>query len=390
LREETSQTLLENGTGGVGGLQTRELGYTEEKQEFSFKNSNGDFRHFSSREKLSSHVDAATSGAKILGYFPSNGMTSTDLQSAVDELRTMVAAGGSGTVLGTGTTGKIPKWSSGIGLTDSIMSEASSKLLFGGDSLANLYRGAAGILYTDGGILVAGTTELDGALVVGDLAAFTKQTIMGLTYAYDNSVLDLSSCVLIDPTVSKNNSNARHFYGQRIRPTFNAGGANAATIFDILSVDSLNTAVTGLTVNLMRLAFGGAERMRIDSVGRVNMVNGGYLTYWGVGDPDAADAELANVGWNGNVFIIQPTKLGSGTYRSIALLLGATIQHSFEANGNIGMRIASYGGGVGVLAIGNAGTNPTTNPVGGGVLYATGGALRWLGSSGTDTLLAAA
>lgn len=49
-----------------------------------------------------------------------------------------------------------------------------------------------------------------------------------------------------------------------------------------------------------------------------------------------------------------------------------------------------FGSGVGVLGIGNALTNPSTNPTGGGVLYATGGALRWRGSSGTDTLIAAA
>ena len=39
--------------------------------------------------------------------------------------------------------------------------------------------------------------------------------------------------------------------------------------------------------------------------------------------------------------------------------------------------------------IANAGTVPTTNPSGGGVLYSEGGALKWRGSSGTITTLAA-
>lgn len=43
--------------------------------------------------------------------------------------------------------------------------------------------------------------------------------------------------------------------------------------------------------------------------------------------------------------------------------------------------------GAGVIALGNAGANPSGSPVGGGVLYAQAGALKWLGSSGTVTTL---
>ena len=50
----------------------------------------------------------------------------------------------------------------------------------------------------------------------------------------------------------------------------------------------------------------------------------------------------------------------------------------------------SLGGGVGVLGIANATTVPTSNPTGGGVLYASGGALYWRGSSGTVTMIAPA
>jgi hypothetical protein len=46
------------------------------------------------------------------------------------------------------------------------------------------------------------------------------------------------------------------------------------------------------------------------------------------------------------------------------------------------------GGSVGAVGIANAGTVPTTNPSGGGVLYAEGGALKWRGSSGTVTTIA--
>ena len=49
-----------------------------------------------------------------------------------------------------------------------------------------------------------------------------------------------------------------------------------------------------------------------------------------------------------------------------------------------------YGGGSGVIYIGNATTTPTTNPSGGGLLYVEAGALKYRGSSGTVTTVAVA
>jgi hypothetical protein len=51
---------------------------------------------------------------------------------------------------------------------------------------------------------------------------------------------------------------------------------------------------------------------------------------------------------------------------------------------------ASLGSGVRVIGIANATTAPTTNPSSGGVLYCQSGALKYRGSSGTVTTLAAA
>lgn len=50
---------------------------------------------------------------------------------------------------------------------------------------------------------------------------------------------------------------------------------------------------------------------------------------------------------------------------------------------------ASVGGGAGVVPVVN-GTAPTSNPTGGGYLYAEAGALKWRGSSGTVTVIAPA
>ena len=61
-----------------------------------------------------------------------------------------------------------------------------------------------------------------------------------------------------------------------------------------------------------------------------------------------------------------------------------------RVGGNIGMGAGSYGGGQKVMFLANATTVPTTNPVGGGVLYVQAGALKWRGSSGAITTIAVA
>ena len=56
-------------------------------------------------------------------------------------------------------------------------------------------------------------------------------------------------------------------------------------------------------------------------------------------------------------------------------------------DGNVGINGASYGGTEGAVFIANASTLPSGTPSGGGFLYVRGGALRYRGSGGTDTLL---
>lgn len=78
----------------------------------------------------------------------------------------------------------------------------------------------------------------------------------------------------------------------------------------------------------------------------------------------------------GTSYIANPTGTGA-------------IQISVNRNvafGNTG----SFGGGALVIGINNATTVPTSNPTGGGILYVEAGALKYRGSSGTITTIAAA
>lgn len=61
---------------------------------------------------------------------------------------------------------------------------------------------------------------------------------------------------------------------------------------------------------------------------------------------------------------------------------------TLHAGTNFRLNTTSLGGGSGVLAMANASVVPASNPTGGGVLYASGGHLYWLGSSGSAVELA--
>ena len=92
----------------------------------------------------------------------------------------------------------------------------------------------------------------------------------------------------------------------------------------------------------------------------------------------------------GGAFVFQTAPAGA----SSAVLQTPQSVFRIEPTSNIaftGAGVApSYGSGVGVFFLANAGTNPSTNPVGGGILYVSAGALTYRGSAGTVSVIAPA
>lgn len=83
----------------------------------------------------------------------------------------------------------------------------------------------------------------------------------------------------------------------------------------------------------------------------------------------------------------------SGTHNNIRLLAdagGSTTLTGELTNLALLAATGSYGGGTKVVFIANSTAVPSTNPVGGGVLYVEAGALKFRGSGGTVTPIAAA
>jgi len=80
-----------------------------------------------------------------------------------------------------------------------------------------------------------------------------------------------------------------------------------------------------------------------------------------------------------------------GTIRSLGLPFSPIVSSSaYPHKDSVGINGTSFGGGQAVIFIGNATTVPTTNPTAGGILFVDSGALKYRGSSGTVTTIAAA
>lgn len=102
---------------------------------------------------------------------------------------------------------------------------------------------------------------------------------------------------------------------------------------------------------------------------------------------NSAGTVLVQVQSGGNI-------VTNGNLKAVGGILDSATQTAinFGTSRNVGLFAASgsFGGGGGVLSIANAGTIPTSNPTGGGILYVEAGALKYRGSSGTITTLGAA
>jgi hypothetical protein len=104
---------------------------------------------------------------------------------------------------------------------------------------------------------------------------------------------------------------------------------------------------------------------------------------------NSAGTVIARIDPNGSPVFNSYLNLNSG---STGIAQQGTFRIRFDGNiyAGFGNQTPSAGGGVGVVTVQNATTVPTSNPTGGGILYVESGALKYRGSSGTITTIAAA
>lgn len=130
-------------------------------------------------------------------------------------------------------------------------------------------------------------------------------------------------------TLTKNDTNTRTFYGRKYRVTLNPGASNANTTVNLFDLDTTNTTTTGVTTNLMKLAYGGSQKFLVDSAG--NGTFAGTITVGGcvgcgggitVGTTAISGGTSGRVGYNNAGVYGEMTTSGTGT--TLALTAGPT------------------------------------------------------------------
>jgi hypothetical protein len=133
---------------------------------------------------------------------------------------------------------------------------------------------------------------------------------------------------------------------------------------------------------------GGAASIRIDDPNPdIEFVETGLTGP----DPGAGKYEIAvqkdMLQINGRSAAVSPDEIGFDTI---------VVFQRPAAGGNIGIgfpeakQFKKFGGGKGVIAIANASVAPSVNLAGAGILYVEDGALKYMGSNGTVTVIAPA
>jgi hypothetical protein len=176
-----------------------------------------------------------------------------------------------------------------------------------------------------------------------------------------------------------------------VRAAFDGDASNSnltltnATAVSIVAVTATTANVFNTIATTVNMA-GAATTLNINNNTLAQTINIGTTstqasTYnFGTGATVSGLTKTINIGTAGVSGSTTAINIGSA-------VSGAT--NTIQLNGRVGLGGSSFGSGVGSLMfISNAGTVPSTNPTGGGILYTEGGALKYRGSSGTVTTIA--
>lgn len=187
-------------------------------------------------------------------------------------------------------------------------------------------------------------------LILGNQRATLTPTVSASTFALAINTQGTSVSTALGLEIS---------FAAQTNVTIEAARFSGSTNYIVTSTLAWNTHASGGAVSVTRA--GGAAASQY--------VNADSSKTWCVGKNSAGNFEIG-----------ESTQLEANP---VLRIISSTRNLSFGA-------ITSFGGASGAIAVANAATVPTTNPTGGGILYAEGGALKWRGSSGTVTTIAPA
>lgn len=163
------------------------------------------------------------------------------------------------------------------GIFSGNISGATASLAAGGDVLkvAGTGAGSHGYItfYPDG---TGGSRRGYFGFNANGVLNITLANEYGFSAANDGA----SALTFLPGSVTKNDALTKTFHGALIKPTLNTGASNTTTTYNALSVDTINTSVTGLTVNLLKLAYGGTQKLYVNKDGNITAT--GTATFGGL------------------------------------------------------------------------------------------------------------
>lgn len=255
---------------------------------------------------------------------------------------------------------------------------------FGYDVFNPTYSGNFNFAFGSGGgkFLTTGSRNtFVGSAYAWEITSGNDNLIVGSYTIQNNTVTGSGNIILNTGQVSLTSGNYNINLGNScvtstitVSNEFNIGGTSGGfTIPDI----------TNQSISVINIGNGGKNDLyngtnvllRVTPTSVINNINGGNLTIGAGGS--------TGTGIGGSLFW-QTSPSGTTGNAVNNLVTRVTI----DEKGNFGFNGASFGAGVKVMFMANATTVPNTNPVGGGILYAEGGALKYRGSSGTITIIA--
>jgi len=184
--------------------------------------------------------------------------------------------------------------------------------------------------------------------------------------------------------------------------TVNFTGTQASSVSQSMSVLNTRNASggrnTGILITCSGASFNHALELvsgniQLDSSTSCITIGGGAEPVLKFGSTNAAVNQITITNQvTGSGPIISSTGSDTDIDLKISTKGAGSTYISSGGNGNIGLftTSGSFGFGAKVIFIANAGTVPSSNPTGGGILYVEGGALKYRGSSGTITTIAPA
>ena len=221
------------------------------------------------------NIQIGLQGATKLTLHQTNGLTlaqygSGSITGTVTQRLGVTSSGqvveipiGSGAVDGSGTAGKITKWSDSDTITDSIMSESSSTIEIGASTPILKFNNLAG-----GG--------LDPSLTAsGTNFTISTSSLTPLSIALDTADSTFAGNILFssDATISRNTSDASDNGQIKIGGGGDASDTRGASVH-LAGNEHANTGILQLRVGnvsggTIRLYTGGGEKARLDSSGRL-------------------------------------------------------------------------------------------------------------------------